>query len=528
MREEGERTQGIRFSLMTQEDILNLSRGEVKYPETLHYRTRKAVPGGLFCYKIFGGSKRDACECGKYEGRKFRGITCAICGVTVVSEMEKRSFFGHIDLAFPLVNWKILTSKTIRYLIGLNNVQLNNLMNFRRFLEVQTDKSYKFISTWISDKKVLAGGEAIEYIIGTLPSPELKVQKHILSLLRKGEYDTEQWNLVWSGWRFLKCGNQLNSLILKHVLVLPVSQRPIIFGNSGTYVSSQLNQIYLYFLSINNRLKKMHESRALDLVIYPTYALLQKICNNLLWVPEVGKTQVKAIANYIKGKQGIIRQHLLAARINLSARAVIHADPNVPYGFCTVPYVILKDLFLNHAQDYLIQNGYCEDQYSALNFWLDENLDIGLMYEVVNKLSLKIPIYVNRNPTLHSLSIQCIYAIPTQGTSIGLHPNMCKAMGGDFDGDTVQVNGLLHKDTIVEAKDRMLFKSVYNTSDGTLTLKPMKEIALGCYVITDDPLEVPELTMINLSETNSLLELYHYRTPVKMFWQGRVNRYHLR
>lgn len=105
MREDGERlTQGIRFSLMTQEDILKLSRGEVKYPETLHYRTRKAVPGGLFCYKIFGGSKRDACECGKYEGRKFRGITCAICGVTVVSEMEKRNFFGHVDLAFPLVN----------------------------------------------------------------------------------------------------------------------------------------------------------------------------------------------------------------------------------------------------------------------------------------------------------------------------------------------------------------------------------------------------------------------------------------
>lgn len=139
------------------------------------------------------------------------------------------------------------------------------------------------------------------------------------------------------------------------------------------------------------------------------------------------------------------------------------------------------------------------------------------MQDVVNKLSLKIPIYINRNPTLHSLSFQCIYAIPIQGTSIGLHPNMCKAMGGDFDGDTVQVNGLLHKDTIVEARDRMLFKSVYNTSDGTLTLKPMKEVALGCYVLTNEPLEGTGLSLVNLSETDSLLETYHYRTPTKMF-----------
>lgn len=142
------------------------------------------------------------------------------------------------------------------------------------------------------------------------------------------------------------------------------------------------------------------------------------------------------------------------------------------------------------------------------------------MRDVINRLSLKIPIYVNRNPTLHALSIQCIYAIPTEGTSIGLHPNMCKAMGGDFDGDTVQVNGLLHRDTILEARDKMLFKSVYNTSDGSLTLKPMKEIALGCYVLTNDPLKEKEASVmecVSLLEVNSLLEFYHYRTPVKMF-----------
>lgn len=185
-------TQGIRFSLLSQEEVLSLSKGEVKYPETMHYRTRKAIPGGLFCYKIFGGGKRDACECGKYEGEKFRGLVCSVCGVAVVSEMEKRSFFGHVNLALPLVNWRILTSKTVRYLIGLNNVQLNNLMNFRRFLEVQPDKSYKLIPTWHSDKKVLVGGEAIEYVIDSLPPLEPKIQKGLITILRKGEFGSVQ------------------------------------------------------------------------------------------------------------------------------------------------------------------------------------------------------------------------------------------------------------------------------------------------------------------------------------------------
>ncbi len=495
----------IRIGLASPEKIREWSHGEVTKPETINYRTQKPEKDGLFCEKIFGPKKDWECHCGKYKRIRYRGVVCDKCGVEVTRAKVRRERMGHIELACPVTHlWYFrsvpsrigtlldLTPKTLEQVVYYINYIVTDPKNTNlEYKQILNDKEYRDALEQYGYGSFDAGmgAEAIKVLLSHVDldktSEELKEELRTAKGQRKIKA-AKKLDVVES---FRKSGNNPTWMVLDVIPVLPPDLRPMVPLDGGRYATSDLNDLYRRVINRNNRLKKLMELGAPDVIVRNEKRMLQEAVDNLIDNGKRGKPvqgskqrDLKSLTAMLGGKQGRFRQNLLGKRVDYSGRSVIVVGPELKMYQCGLPKEMALELFKPFIINRLIELNESNNIKSAKRM-IDREKPI--VWDVLSDVIKDHPVLLNRAPTLHRLSVQAFEPVLVEGRAIKLHPSVCAAFNADFDGDQMPVHVPLSVDAQTEARTLMLASNnILKLSDGEPIVTPAQDVVLGCYYLT--------------------------------------------
>jgi DNA-directed RNA polymerase subunit beta' len=513
----------ITISLASPESILESSHGEVTQPETINYRTYKPEMGGLFCERIFGPVKDWECHCGKYKRIRYKGIICDRCGVEVTEKKVRRERMGHIELVTPVAHiwyFRSLPNK-IGYLLGLPTKKLDQIIYYERYVVIQsgvkdedsinrldflTEEEYLDIidklpreNQLLDDndpKKFIAkmGADALEMLLSRLNLNELSYE-----LRHQAATDTSQQRKAEALKRLkvveafrdanTRVENRPEWMIIKMVPVIPPELRPLVPLDGGRFATSDLNDLYRRVIIRNNRLKRLIDIKAPEVILRNEKRMLQEAVDSLFdnsrkvnAVRSDGNRALKSLSDMLKGKQGRFRQNLLGKRVDYSGRSVIVVGPELKLHECGLPKDMAAELFKPFIIRKLIERGIVKTVKSAKKI-VDRKDPV--VWDILENVLKGHPVLLNRAPTLHRLGIQAFQPKLIEGKAIQLHPLVCTAFNADFDGDQMAVHVPLGQEAILEASLLMLSShNILNPSNGAPITVPSQDMVLGLYYLT--------------------------------------------
>lgn len=515
----------ISISLASPEYILQQSYGEVLKPETINYRTHKPERDGLFCERIFGPVKDYECSCGKYKRIRYRGIVCDKCGVEVIEKKVRRQRLGHISLVVPIVHiWCFRSAPNkIGYLLGLPAKKLDMIIYYERYVVVQpgvakksdgsnfnvldflTEEEYlKIISTLPINNKSLddddpnkfiakMGGECLKYLLNRLDlddlSTELRYKANNETSKQRRIEALKRLQVVESFKEGKKKGAHPSWMIVDVLSVVPPELRPLVPLDGGRYATSDLNDLYRRLLIRNNRLKRLIEINAPDVILRNEKRMLQEAVDSLFdnsrkvsAIKSEGNRPLKSLSDSLKGKQGRFRQNLLGKRVDYSARSVIVVGPNLKLHECGIPKDMAAELYKPFIIRKLIERGLVKTVRSAKKI-IDSRDKV--IWDILENILIGHPVLLNRAPTLHRLGIQAFQPMLIEGKAIQLHPLVCAAFNADFDGDQMAIHLPLSNESILEAQILMLSsQNILNPANGSPVTVPSQDMVLGLYYMT--------------------------------------------
>ncbi len=495
----------IRVRLASPEKIRSWSYGEVKKPETINYRTFKPERDGLFCAKIFGPVKDWECNCGKYKRMKHKGVVCEKCGVEVILSKVRRERLGHIELASPVAHiwfFKGLPSR-IGHVLDLTLKELERIIYFENYVVIDPGESDFKEGQLLTEAehreaeiefphglKTMVGSEAVYELLKNIDldktTEELKAAlAKTTSVLNKRKI-SKRLKIIEA---FRKSGNRPEWMILQVIPVIPPELRPLVPLDGGRFATSDLNDLYRRVINRNNRLKRLQELKAPQIIIRNEKRMLQEAVSALFDNGRRGRTlrgtnkrPLKSLSDMLKGKQGRFRQNLLGKRVDYSGRSVIVVGPELKLHQCGLPKKMALELFKPFIFNRLEQKGYAATIKTAKKMVEQERAEV---WEVLEEVIQKHPVLLNRAPTLHRLGIQAFEPVLIEGKAIRIHPLVCTAFNADFDGDQMAVHVPLSMEAQVEAKLLMMSpNNVMSPANGKPIAVPSQDIVLGCYYMT--------------------------------------------
>ncbi len=496
----------LQITIASPENIREWSFGEVKKPETINYRTFKPERDGLFCAKIFGPVKDYECNCGKYKRMKHRGIVCEKCGVEVIAAKVRRERMGHIELAAPVAHiWflKTLPSK-IGTLLDMTMSDLEKVLYFDSFIVldpgptpltkmqvISEDQYFDLLDNYSEDSFVVSmGAEAIRSLLEELNLEQLKIELREDSLTTKSQTrkkkTTKRLKVVEA---FLESGNKPEWMIMEVIPVIPPELRPLVPLDGGRFATSDLNDLYRRVINRNNRLKRLKELGAPEIIIRNEKRMLQEAVDALFDNGRRGRAitgtngrSLKSLSDMIKGKQGRFRQNLLGKRVDYSGRSVIVVGPNLKLHQCGLPKKMALELFKPFIYAQLEAQGHASTIKSAKKMVEREEL---VVWDILSEVVREYPILLNRAPTLHRLGIQAFEPLLIEGKAIQLHPLVCSAYNADFDGDQMAVHVPLSVEAQIECRVLMMStNNVLSPANASPVIIPSQDIVLGLYYMT--------------------------------------------
>jgi DNA-directed RNA polymerase subunit beta' len=502
----------VKISLASPEKIMDWSHGEVKKPETINYRTFKPERDGLFCAKIFGPVKDFECNCGKYKRMKHRGVVCEKCGVEVIQSKVRRERLGHIKLAAPVAHiWflKSLPSK-IGAVLDMTLKQLEKILYFEQYAVVASEAEGLPVGSLLTEEKyrqakeeyagqftVGIGAEAIRELLASQDlealSTQLRAEMQATGSQTKRQKLGKRLFVIEA---FRDSGNRPEWMILEVIPVLPPDLRPLVPLEGGRFATSDLNDLYRRVINRNNRLKRLLELDAPDIIIRNEKRMLQEAVDVLFDNGRRGrvitggnKRPLKSLSDMLKGKQGRFRQNLLGKRVDYSGRSVIVVGPHLRLHQCGIPKKMALELFKPFIYNKLENKGYVTTIKSARKMVEKEVKEV---WDVLDEVVTEYPVILNRAPTLHRLGMQSFEAVLIEGKAIQLHPLVCMAFNADFDGDQMAVHVPLSVEAQVEARVLMMStNNILSPANGEPVIIPSQDIVLGLYYMSRERLNVP-------------------------------------
>jgi DNA-directed RNA polymerase subunit beta' len=498
----------IRISLASPDKIRSWSHGEVKKPETINYRTFKPERDGLFCAKIFGPTKDYECNCGKYKRMRHRGVVCEKCGVEVIQSKVRRERMGHIDLATPVAHIWFLKSLPSRIgtLLDMTLKELEKILYFESYVVVDPGLTNLQERELLSEgryRKMLEehgpdafragmGAEAIRELLTRMDVDKLFVDlrvemKEATSEARRKKI-SKRLKVISA---FKNSGNRPEWMILEVVPVIPPDLRPLVPLDGGRFATSDLNDLYRRVINRNNRLKRLMELNAPDIIIRNEKRMLQEAVDALFdngrrgrAITGPNKRPLKSLSDMLKGKSGRFRQNLLGKRVDYSGRSVIVVGPELRLHQCGLPKKMALELFKPFIYNKLEERGYVTTIKSAKKMVEKERPEV---WDILDEVIREHPVLLNRAPTLHRLGIQAFEPILIEGKAIQLHPLVCAAYNADFDGDQMAVHVPLSIEAQVEARALMMStNNILSPAHGKPIIVPTQDIVLGLYFMTRD------------------------------------------
>ena len=537
----------IRISLASPEKIRSWSHGEVTKPETINYRTFKPERDGLFCARIFGPVTDWECLCGKYKRMKHRGVICDKCGVEVTLSKVRRERLGHIELASPCSHvwfFKGLPSR-IGHLLDISLRDLEQVLYFEKYVvvdpgeapvkegELLADDRYRELRTQYPGKfRAGMGAEAIKELLKRVDVAALSDE-----LREKMKTDASQQKRVKYAKRlkvleaFRKSGNRPEWMILDVLPVIPPELRPLVPLDGGRFATSDLNDLYRRVINRNNRLKKLMELHAPDVIVRNEKRMLQEAVDALFDNGRRGRVlrgtnnrPLKSLSDTLKGKQGRFRQNLLGKRVDYSGRSVIVVGPELKLHQCGLPKKMALELFKPFIYHKLEQSGVCTTIKAAKEMVERQE---PLVWDILEEVIKDHPVLLNRAPTLHRLGIQAFEPLLVEGKAIKIHPLVCTAFNADFDGDQMAVHIPLSPEAQIEASVLMLSSNnILSPANGQPLAVPTQDVVLGVYYLTKSKKggRGEGRSFANVDDVQLALEAgqVETQTPVRLRYTGRV------
>ena len=537
----------ISISIASPEAIKSWSFGEIRKPETINYRTFKPERDGLFCAKIFGPVRDYECLCGKYKRMKYRGIICEKCGVEVTLSKVRRERMGHIDLAAPVAHIWFLKSlpSRIGLLVDMTLKDLERVLYFEYFLvtepgltsltkgQLLTEEDYDGALDEFGDEsfEVSIGAEAIKRILTEMDLEEelIKIRDDLSktgSEIKRKKL-VKRLKLIES---FIESGAKPEWMILEVVPVIPPELRPLVPLDGGRFATSDLNDLYRRVINRNNRLKRLIELRAPDIIIRNEKRMLQESVDALFdngrrgrVITGVNKRPLKSLSDMLKGKQGRFRQNLLGKRVDYSGRSVIVVGPELKLHQCGLPKKMALELFKPFIYSRLELYGLASTVKAAKRMVEKERPEV---WDILEEVIREHPVMLNRAPTLHRLGIQAFEPVLIEGKAINLHPLVCTAFNADFDGDQMAVHVPLSLEAQLEARVLMMStNNILSPSSGKPIIVPSQDIILGLYYLSMISDSLKGEGMIFSSPTEVLMALDNSQVELQAKIKVRVNTY---
>jgi DNA-directed RNA polymerase subunit beta' len=505
----------VRISLASPHDIRSWSFGEVKKPETINYRTYRPEKDGLFCERIFGPEKDWECACGKYRGMKYKGMICDRCGVKVTHSRVRRKRMGHIELAAPVVHiwfFKAMPSR-LGTLLDMKTTSLEKIIYFQDYVVVDgadsplqdrqllTEEEYRKARELYGDTfEADMGAEAVKKLLENLDlvTKSKDLREELAELNRKDKPSKQRQRDLTKRLKVVESlrdsgfggtPNKPEWMILECIPVIPPDLRPLVLLDSGNFATSDLNDLYRRIINRNNRLKKLVDLNAPEVIIRNEKRMLQQSVdalfdNNRCKRPVLGSSNrpLKSLTDMIKGKQGRFRENLLGKRVDYSARSVIVVGPELKLHQCGLPKKIALELFQPFIIRRLKELGHADTIKSAKKM-LERKED--QVWDILEEVTKNHPVLLNRAPTLHRMGIQAFEPVLIEGNAIRIHPLVCKGFNADFDGDQMAVHLPLSIEAQVEATILMMStNNIFSPANGQPIISPSQDIVMGCYYLT--------------------------------------------
>src|SRR5579863_8924557 len=523
----------IRISIASPERIRSWSYGEIKKPETINYRTFKPERDGLFCARIFGPIKDYECLCGKYKRMKYRGIICEKCGVEVTLSKVRRDRMGHIELASPVAHiWFLkslpsrigllldMTLKDLERILyfencvvteaGLTPLKQHQLLSEDEYLQAQDDYGDDQFTAKI-------GAEALRDMLSAIDLQDEKI--NLREELRETSSEARRKKLVKRlklVEAFVDSHSRPEWMILEVVPVIPPELRPLVPLDGGRFATSDLNDLYRRVINRNNRLKRLIELRAPDIIVRNEKRMLQEAVDALFdngrrgrVITGANKRPLKSLSDMLKGKQGRFRQNLLGKRVDYSGRSVIVVGPELKLHQCGLPKKMALELFKPFIYAKLELYGLASTIKAAKRSVEKERPEV---WDILEEVIREHPVLLNRAPTLHRLGIQAFEPTLIEGKAIQLHPLVCTAFNADFDGDQMAVHVPLSLEAQLEARVLMMStNNILSPANGKPIIVPSQDIILGLYYITLERPDVlgPEVKFRTIDELRQAVEAHH-------------------
>lgn len=512
--EEEKQAEQVTVTVASPETIRSWSRGEVKNPETINYRTFKPEPGGLFCQRIFGPVRDYECACGKYKRVKFKGIVCDRCGVEVTLARVRRERMGHIELAVPVSHIWFLKSMPSRLglLLDMTARSLERVIYYENYLVIDpgktpleerqllTENEYIQALDEYGDDAFVAkmGAEAVRDVLARLDLENLvyELQDQLRNTKSKQiKKKVSKRIKVIQG--FMKSESKPEWMILDVLPVIPPDLRPLVPLEGGRFATSDLNDLYRRVINRNNRLRNLLQLKTPDVIIHNEKRMLQEAVDALFdngrhgrAVTGPGNRPLKSLSDMLKGKQGRFRQNLLGKRVDYSGRSVIVIGPELKLNQCGLPKKMALVLFEPFIIRRLKELGFVHTVRGARKMIEKKSPEV---WDILDEVTRGHPVLLNRAPTLHRLSIQAFEPVLIEGEAIRVHPLVCTAYNADFDGDQMAVHVPLSLEAIMECKLLMMAThNIFSPSSGNAILTPSQDIVLGSYFLTVTPRKKPE------------------------------------
>jgi len=512
--------EALQLRVASPEKVLSWSYGEVKKPETINYRTLKPERDGLFCAKIFGPINDYECLCGKYKKMRYKGVVCEKCGVEVTSKKVRRNRMGHIDLVAPVAHiWYVSSLPSrIGILLGVKMKDLERVLYYEAYIvknpgeasydsegtnpvqknDVLNEEQYQAISQRFGDTGFDArmGGEVVKELLSELDLVEmlqnLKEEMNATKSEAKRKTIIKRLKVIEA---FLHSGNRPEWMMLDYLPVLPPDLRPLVSLDGGKFAVSDVNDLYRRVINRNQRLKRLVELDAPEIIVRNEKRMLQEAVDALFdngrrsnAVKGANKRPLKSLSETIKGKQGRFRQNLLGKRVDFSGRSVIVVGPDLRMDECGLPKKMALELFKPHMMAKLEEKGYATTLKQAKNMIEKQSNEV---WECLEEVVDSYPVLLNRAPTLHKLSIQAFHPRLIDGKAIQLHPLVCSAFNADFDGDQMAVHVPLSDEAIAEAKILMLSSmNILLPASGKAIAVPSQDMILGLYYLSLEKVDV--------------------------------------
>ncbi len=527
----------VKIGLASPHDIRSWSFGEVKKPETINYRTYRPERDGLFCERIFGPEKDWECACGKYRGMKYKGMICDRCGVKVTHSRVRRKRMGHIELAAPVVHIWFFKSMPSRLgaLLNMKTTSLEKVIYFQDYVVIdpgdtplrqcqlltEEEARQAFAKYGPDSFEVDMGAEAVKKLLGRLDlvnlSKQLRVELAETGSQQKMKELIKRLKIIEA---LRDSDNKPEWMVLDVIPVIPPDLRPLVLLDSGNFATSDLNDLYRRIINRNNRLKKLVDLNAPEVIVRNEKRMLQQSVdalfdNNRCKRPVLGSSNrpLKSLTDMIKGKQGRFRENLLGKRVDYSARSVIVVGPELHLHQCGLPKKIALELFQPFVIRRLKELGHADTIKSAKRMLERRDDDV---WDILDEVITHHPVLLNRAPTLHRMGIQAFEPTLIEGNAIKIHPLVCKGFNADFDGDQMAVHLPLSIEAQVEATTLMMStNNIFSPANGAPIISASQDIVMGCYYLTLKRPDLPGEGMV-------------FSSPAEVhmaFSQGKVHRH---